>query len=56
MINRKTASFLDWMGDWGGLLDALKFLSTIIMSPYSAYALNSHLVSLGIVKLVPKRK
>ena len=26
-INRKTASFLDWMGDWGGLIDALHFLS-----------------------------
>ena len=44
------------MGDWGGLLDALNFLATIIMLPYSSYALNQHLVSLGVVKLVPSGK
>ena len=55
-INRKTASFLDWMGDWGGLIDALHFLSAIIVSPYSAFALQSHLVSLGIVRVLPKSR
>ena len=55
-INRKTESFLDWMGDWGGLLDALHFLSAQIISPYSAFALHSYLVSLGIVKVLPKTR
>ena len=44
------------MGDWGGLLDALKFLSTIIMNPYSVYALKSHLISLGVVKVSENSK
>ena len=55
-INRKTAGFLDWMGDWGGLIDALRFISTVLISPYSAFALHSRLVSLGVVRLLPKTK
>ena len=55
-INRKTTSFLDWMGEWGGLMDALHSISTVIISPYSAFALHSYLVSLGIVKVLPKTK
>ena len=26
-INRKTYNLLDWLGDWGGLLDWLKMIS-----------------------------
>ena len=55
-INRKTESFLDWMGDWGGLLDALEFISSLIISPYSTFALHSYIVSLGIVGVLPKTR
>ena len=44
-INRQTYSFLDWLGDCGGLLDALHFIAKIFVSPLSIYALNSKLVS-----------
>ena len=38
-IYRETYGLLDWMGDCGGLLDALFFIGKIIMFPYSSYAL-----------------
>ena len=30
-INRKTDSFFDWLGDWGGLQDGLSLLLEIIL-------------------------
>ena len=30
-INRKTDSFFDWLGDWGGLQDGLTLLVEIIV-------------------------
>ena len=42
-IRRKTDSLLDWLGDWGGLLDSLHFLAEILISPLSAYTMNSKL-------------
>ena len=51
-VRRKTDSFLDWLGDWGGLYGSLVFLADIIMSPLSVYMMNSKLASL-LVKLVP---
>ena len=33
-INRKTDSFLDWMGDWGGLIDGLTLIAEILINPY----------------------
>ena len=32
-INRKTDSFFDWLGDWGGLQDGLTFLVDIVVNP-----------------------
>ena len=51
-IRRKTDSFLDWLGDWGGLHGSLLFLAEILVSPLSAYMLNSKLAQL-LVKLIP---
>ena len=40
-IRRKTDSLLDWLGDWGGLLDSLYFIVDILLSPLSAYMMKS---------------
>ena len=45
-INRKTDSLLDWLGDWGGLLDSFSFLAKIIMNAYSIYSIKTHLAQL----------
>ena len=42
-INRKTDSLLDWLGDWGGLLDGLSLIAKVIVHTYSVYMLNSKL-------------
>jgi len=44
-INRQTYSFLDWLGDCGGLLDALYIIAEMLVGPVSAFALRSKLVS-----------
>jgi len=51
-IRRKTDSLLDWLGDWGGLLDGLHFLADILVSPFSAFVMKSKLALL-LVKLLP---
>ena len=33
MINRQTYSLLDWLGDCGGLLEALFFISDMFFAP-----------------------
>ena len=45
-IRRKTDSLLDWLGDWGGLLDSLHFLADILVSPLTAYMMKSNLAML----------
>ena len=39
VIERWTYSLLDWFGDWGGLLDSLNFIASILVGPFSAHAL-----------------
>ena len=51
-IRRKTDSLLDWLGDWGGLLDSLYFIADILVSPLSAYMMKSKIAQL-LVKLLP---
>ena len=36
---------LDWLGDMGGLLDALYFIGAIVMTPFSRFALKSELIN-----------
>ena len=45
IINRDTYSLLDWLGDIGGLLDALKYLVQIIIMPYVSYTYKSQLLT-----------
>ena len=54
-VRRKTDSLLDWLGDWGGLLDGLTFLVDVLISPYSTYALRSIMATV-LVKFVPANK
>ena len=42
-VRRKTDSLLDWLGNWGGLLDGLQFLGDILLSPFTAYMMKSKL-------------
>ncbi len=44
-INRKTYSFLEWLGDCGGLMDALYLIAEFLVGPLSIFALKSRLVS-----------
>ena len=52
---RETYGGLEWLGDIGGLLDALFILGSLLMAPVSAFALKSHLGSRMFLKK-PKRK
>ena len=36
---------LDWLGDMGGLLDALYFICAIVLTPLGRYALKSQLIN-----------
>lgn len=40
-ISRQTYSLLDWLGDWGGLMDALFMVAQAFLSPFSALALKA---------------
>ena len=44
-MNRQTYSLLDWLGDMGGLLDALYLIGMIVMSPFAEFALKTELLS-----------
>ena len=52
---RETYGFLEWLGDIGGLLDALFISGSLILAPISAFALKSHLGS-RMFSIKPKRK
>lgn len=46
IINRQTYSILDWLGDIGGLFDALRILTEFSIAPLSAFALKQRLAQL----------
>ena len=52
MINRQTYSMLDWLGDCGGLLEALFFISDMFFAPFMIFKVRQRLNSL-IVSLMP---
>ena len=37
VINRSTYGLLDWLGDVGGLNDALYLIAHLMLAPYYAY-------------------
>lgn len=45
MTERETYSLLDWLGDIGGLLEALMILSGVFVGPVAAFALKEELLS-----------
>ena len=53
-INRKTDSFFDWLGNWGGLFDGLNLIGKHALNDYSLYALNAKLAWL-LVRFVPSK-
>ena len=54
-IRRKTDSLLDWLGDWGGLMDGLHFIGDLFIHFYQEYALKASLVSL-LINFSPSSK
>ena len=36
---------LDWLGDWGGIMDALFMIAEVFISPFSAIALKAKLLT-----------
>ena len=53
VINRKTDSLFDWLGDWGGFLDGLSLIAELIMESYSLYQIKTFLTRL-LIQLAPK--
>ena len=53
-ITRKTDSVIDWMGNCGGFMEALKIICKLIVYSYNAYALKSAL-ALNLVRFVPSK-
>ena len=45
VVERQTYSVLDWLGDLGGLFDALRYSVGLIIAPIAAYALKAELLS-----------
>ena len=43
IIERSTYSFLEWLGDVGGLYDGLRIFISFILSPISVFALKSEI-------------
>ena len=43
-IERQTYSFLDWLGDVGGLLDGLKIIGSILIAPIASFTMKVELL------------
>jgi len=54
VVDRQTYSALDWLGDVGGLFDALRWMAQLTVSPFAAFALNTKLLG-SMFMLVPEK-
>ena len=45
IYNRQTYSLLDWLGDCGGLFDALYYFLKVIVTPVASFNLQATLLS-----------
>lgn len=45
VTERETYSLLEWLGDIGGLLDALRHIGTFVVAPITSFSLSSDLLS-----------
>jgi len=41
ITERVTYSLLDWLGDVGGLFDALRYIGSFLITPLATYSLKS---------------
>ena len=55
IIERKTYSTLEWLGDTGGLFEALKTIGSFLLGPISAFALRVELLTL-VFRQAPSAK
>ena len=44
VIERQTYSFLDWLGDIGGLYDALRLIGLFVVAPFSSFKQKAELL------------
>ena len=44
-IERSTYGFLEWLGDIGGLYDAMRIIAMIIVYPVSSFSLKAELTT-----------
>ena len=49
--SRQTYSLLDFLGDLGGLFDALRLIAAALVSPFSALALKVSILSSLFIRL-----
>ena len=52
VVQRETYDLLTWLGDVGGIADALYLLGNIILMPFTAYSFQSNLLS-RMFRLLP---
>ena len=45
ITDRATYGFLEWLGDVGGLFDALKYFGILIVAPFARFNLKTELLS-----------
>jgi len=45
MIERQTYSMLEWLGDIGGLFDALYIIGSVFVAPLTGFALKTALLA-----------
>ena len=45
VVQRQTYSLLEWLGDIGGLLEALKYLGIVVLLPLRSFMLKNELIS-----------
>ena len=50
IYERSTYSFLDWLGDVGGLFDGLILITRWIIQPFVSFSLSSKLLTLLFVE------
>ena len=54
-INRKTDGLLDWLGEWGGMLDGLYLIAELLIEAYNVYFIKAKLLWL-LTKFLPSQK
>ena len=42
---RETYGLLDWLGDLGGLFDAMRYIAHVLVLPFASFALRTSLLS-----------